>query len=207
MSPTKNDVIVSDYGNHCVKVFSINGRFRFKFGGIGKEIGKLIHPMGVCTDRYGNIFVADRDNHRVQMFDRTGKHVSCILENTFEDGKDIRPRDVAITAESLLVVLIKGIEGVDFAEIRIYQMNCSLPPPEARSLEEILSTVHSMRVSSTAPRPSLFARRTISSDVKQPTPSGSNDRRDRLPDLLERNHSRDQTTPMEDKHSSVCIIV
>jgi len=44
-------------------------------GGVGSEAGKLLHPAGVCTDKYGNVFVADRDNHRVQMFDQSGKHI------------------------------------------------------------------------------------------------------------------------------------
>ncbi len=96
VNPTNSDVIVSDYGNHCIKVFTIRGRFRFRFGGVGKDAGRFVHPMGVCVDQFENIFVADRDNHRVQMFDGRGQHVSVVLEQTTIDGWDIRPQDSAL---------------------------------------------------------------------------------------------------------------
>ena len=143
--PTNSDIIVSDYGNHCIKAFTIGGRFRFRFGGVGKDAGRFVHPMGVCVDQFENIFVADRDNHRVQMFDRRGEHVSVVLEQTTIDGWDIRPQDIAVTPLSHLAVLLKGIEGVDFAEVRIYQLSCSLPPPEVRNLEEVIASIRAVR--------------------------------------------------------------
>ena len=118
-------IVISDYGNHCVKVFDMKGKPKFVIGRMGKKPGEFIHPMGICTDRYGNIFVADRDNHRVQMFDTSGRFLGFIVEQTCKDGVDIRPQDVAITAYGHLVVIMRGIEGIDIAEVHIYQYGSS----------------------------------------------------------------------------------
>ena len=126
-------IIVSDYGNHCLKVFDIKGKPKFVIGHMGKQPGEFIHPMGVCTDRYGNIFVADRDNHRVQMFDTNGRFLGFIIEQTCKDGIDLRPQDVAITTYGHLVVIMRGIEGIDVAEVHVYQYGSSrqvVSPPK-----------------------------------------------------------------------------
>ena len=133
VTPT-GDILVSDYGNHCVKVFDLKGKPRFVIGRMGKRPGEFVHPMGICTDRYGNIFVADRDNHRVQMFSGNGRFLGFIIERTCKDGQDIRPQDVAITTHGHLVVLLRGIEGIDMAEVHLYQYGSSHPSSSSSAL-------------------------------------------------------------------------
>ena len=120
ISPSR-EILVADYDNHVIKVFDFKANLKFQFGGLGKDLGKLNHPMGVITDKFGHIIVADRDNHRVQMFNRYGCFTTTLVEDTQKGGMDIRPEDVAITGHCQLIVLLKGIEGEDFSEIRIYQ--------------------------------------------------------------------------------------
>jgi len=107
----------------------------------------------VCTDKFGNVFVADRDNHRVQMFDKSGKYIAAVLADTCATsaGRDVRPIDVAVTSQTRLVVLLTGVEGVDFAELHVYQLRCTLPPPEVRSVQQILSTIRVLRRSNSTP--------------------------------------------------------
>jgi hypothetical protein len=136
-----------------LQVFSLKGDFRFKFGGSGRDPGRLLHPAGVCADRHGNFFVADRDNQRVQMFDGIGRFIGVAVSDTFArtaDRLDIRPLDVAVTSQTRLVVLLTGIEGVDCVEVHIYEIRCSLPPPEVRSVEQIVSTIRSLRSNPTS---------------------------------------------------------
>lgn len=117
----RNEILVSDHGNHCVKVFDSRGKFRRRIGGMGSNNGHLLHPMGLCVDPDGNVLVADRDNHRIQVFDTAGKYICTIVKETFEKGKDIRPVDVTFNNSGQLLVLLKGIEGEDFAEIRAFE--------------------------------------------------------------------------------------
>jgi uncharacterized protein (TIGR03663 family) len=42
------------------------------WGAVGTEPGQFNHPRGVAVDRDGNVYVADSDNHRVQVFDANG---------------------------------------------------------------------------------------------------------------------------------------
>jgi len=105
-------------------------------GGAGRDAGRFLHPVGLCADKFGNVFVADRDNHRVQMFDKCGKYIATVLADTCSTagGRDVRPLDLAVTSQTRLAVLLTGVEGVDFAEVHIYQLRCTLPPPEVNFL-------------------------------------------------------------------------
>ena len=47
-------------------------QFLFEFGGAGADDGQLSYPGGMAIDSSGTIFVADTQNHRVQMFDASG---------------------------------------------------------------------------------------------------------------------------------------
>jgi sugar lactone lactonase YvrE len=70
-------LIVSDFRNNVVKVFSYTGKILFK-------ITKLNCPRGVCTDPYGNILIAEGDGHCVSMYSPYGKFLCKVL--TEEDG-------------------------------------------------------------------------------------------------------------------------
>ncbi|XP_035698295.1 tripartite motif-containing protein 3-like [Branchiostoma floridae] len=94
----EENILVSDLCNHCVYVFNEDGQFLFKFGGEGSGKGQLLHPFGICTDRAGNIFVIDRGNSRVEMFDKTGKFVKHIAMGVKE------PQAVAMTTQGQVVV-------------------------------------------------------------------------------------------------------
>ncbi|XP_075909552.1 uncharacterized protein LOC142906039 [Petromyzon marinus] len=68
---SKGDVIVSDFLDHSVKVFS-GGEFLFQFGGFGSAEGQLHGPTGVAVDPADNILVADWGNARIQVFNCVG---------------------------------------------------------------------------------------------------------------------------------------
>ena len=65
-----NQVLVSDSTNHCIRVYDINGTYVRQFGEEGKEQGQFLQPKQVCVDREAkHIYVADKMNNRVQVFD------------------------------------------------------------------------------------------------------------------------------------------
>ncbi|XP_035659286.1 tripartite motif-containing protein 3-like [Branchiostoma floridae] len=67
----EGNILVTDCDSHCVVVYNEHGQFLFQFGSKGSGEGQLDYPLGICTDRAGNIIVADYGNNRVEMFDKT----------------------------------------------------------------------------------------------------------------------------------------
>jgi peptidylamidoglycolate lyase len=68
---------VSDgYENSRVVKFSSNGEFQFQWGGHGSKQGQFDLPHGIAVDDQGRVYVADRSNARVQVFDLEGSFVS-----------------------------------------------------------------------------------------------------------------------------------
>eukprot|EP00058_Branchiostoma_floridae_P006913 XP_002592401.1 hypothetical protein BRAFLDRAFT_67266 [Branchiostoma floridae] len=94
----EGNILVSDYGNNGVYVSNEDGEFLFQFGGKGSGEGQLKDPRGICTDRAGNIIVADSDNGRVEMFDKTGRFIKHIITDM------TCPIAVAIAPQGQLVV-------------------------------------------------------------------------------------------------------
>ncbi|MFI5013696.1 MAG: peptidyl-alpha-hydroxyglycine alpha-amidating lyase family protein [Hyphomicrobiales bacterium] len=73
LSP-KGDIYVSDgYSNACVHAYSPGGKLLFSWGKPGCGPGEFNLPHNICCDDDGFVYVADRENHRVQVFDGVGK--------------------------------------------------------------------------------------------------------------------------------------
>jgi peptidylamidoglycolate lyase len=68
---------VSDgYGNSRVVKFSPAGEFQFHWGTAGSKQGQFDLPHGIARDNQDRIYVADRGNARIQVFDREGQFIS-----------------------------------------------------------------------------------------------------------------------------------
>lgn len=73
LSP-KGDMYVSDgYGNARVHKFTADGKYLFSWGEYGTDPGQFNIVHNICCDAAGRVYVADRENHRVQVFDGDGK--------------------------------------------------------------------------------------------------------------------------------------
>jgi peptidylamidoglycolate lyase len=68
---------VSDgYKNTRVMKFSADGKFLFQWGTKGPGPGQFDLPHWVALDASGNVYVADRENQRIQVFDSAGHYLS-----------------------------------------------------------------------------------------------------------------------------------
>jgi DNA-binding beta-propeller fold protein YncE len=73
LSP-QGDLYVSDgYGNARIHKYTPDGKLLMSWGEPGTDPGQFNIPHNICCDRDGWIYVADRENHRVQVFDGNGK--------------------------------------------------------------------------------------------------------------------------------------
>ena len=73
---SNGDFYVSDgYGNSRVVKFDKDGNFLMTWGEPGDGPGQFSLPHGLTLDRAGRVYVADRNNLRVQVFDSEGGFV------------------------------------------------------------------------------------------------------------------------------------
>ena len=74
LSP-QGDIYVSDgYGNARVHKFAPNGKHLLSWGEPGSDPGQFNIVHNICADPEGWVYVADRENHRVQVFDGNGRY-------------------------------------------------------------------------------------------------------------------------------------
>ncbi|HXA50643.1 MAG TPA: peptidyl-alpha-hydroxyglycine alpha-amidating lyase family protein [Candidatus Acidoferrum sp.] len=67
--PAGNIFISDGYGNSRVVKYDKNGRFVKAVGSRGSEPGQMNLPHTIAADAKGNIYVGDRSNSRIQVFD------------------------------------------------------------------------------------------------------------------------------------------
>jgi sugar lactone lactonase YvrE len=73
LSP-RGDLYVSDgYGNARVHKYDPAGRLLRSWGEPGTDPGQFNIPHNICCDGDGWVYVADRENHRIQVFDGDGR--------------------------------------------------------------------------------------------------------------------------------------
>ncbi len=90
LSPT-GDLYISDgYGNARVHKFSAEGQLLFSWGEPGNGPGQFRVPHGIAVDREGIVYVADRENSRIQLFSPDGKFLT-------EWTNVVRPCQLCIT--------------------------------------------------------------------------------------------------------------
>ena len=96
----RDRLYVADAGRDMVVQFEPynNGQsaFRREWGGTGTELGRLINPRYIATDRAGQVYVTDRANARVQWFKpQGGEHVPVAAFGTAEPPAFFDPEGLA----------------------------------------------------------------------------------------------------------------
>lgn len=89
----EGDIFVADgYGNAHVHRFTPDGELIRTWGGSGSDPGQFYIPHDVRCDTDGWVYVADRENHRIQVFDGEGR-VEAVWGNLH------RPAGLALLGE------------------------------------------------------------------------------------------------------------
>lgn len=73
--------------------------FSASFGATGTGNGQFKAPAGAAIDPEGDLWIVDRENHRVQQFDRDGDYLSQVGSGGSGEGQLTYPADVAIDSE------------------------------------------------------------------------------------------------------------
>ena len=95
------DIFITDgYGNNRVAHFKNDGRFVKSWGKLGQEAGMLSQPHSIVIDSKGLIYVGERNNARIQVFDRDGNSLAQ-WRNLFNPwGLWITPEDEILVCGS-----------------------------------------------------------------------------------------------------------
>ena len=110
VSPNTGDLYVSDgYGNSRIHKYTTEGRLLFSWGEPGIDAGQFIRPHNVAVDADERVYVADREAHRVQIFDKDGKFITMWNNIHRPDGMTIGPDGNIYIGE------LNGMGGVDDA--------------------------------------------------------------------------------------------
>ncbi|XP_065902357.1 E3 ubiquitin-protein ligase TRIM71-like [Dysidea avara] len=68
-------IAVSEYKDHVVKKFTLQGEYLSQFGSYGSSSGQFDHPQGLAFNSKGLLYVVGRTNCRVQVFDHSNNYL------------------------------------------------------------------------------------------------------------------------------------
>lgn len=74
-APDGETYVADGYGNSAVHRFAPDGSHLATWGRPGQGPGEFSTPHSIWVDRQDRVLVADRENNRVQVFDREGRHL------------------------------------------------------------------------------------------------------------------------------------
>jgi len=98
-------IVVSEYNNNRIQVISKGAKTHSIFGDSGPE--KLNHPVG-CIPFKNMIFVSDRDNNCVKVFDHSGTFLYKFGKQGSQDGQFNGPRLMHLDSSNNLLVCDYG---------------------------------------------------------------------------------------------------
>lgn len=87
-------------GNNRIVEFSPDGTFVRQWGSQGKEDGEFWDPHALAMDSQGRLFVGDRANSRIQLFDQYGRHLATWTQFGRPSGIFIDDNDVMYVTDS-----------------------------------------------------------------------------------------------------------
>ncbi len=104
---------VADMGRQQVLIVdSKSGRQIGEIGDVGDEQGQFRLPIGVSTDKAGNVYVADMMRCNVQKFSASGSFLSTVGEQGDHAGGFARPKHLALDSDGIVYVVDSSFQNV-----------------------------------------------------------------------------------------------
>lgn len=113
------DIFVADgHGNDRIVKFSRDGEYLMEWGQEGTLLGEFNEPHTIAFDSRGRLFVGDRMNQRIQVFDQDGRFLA-VWPGIMASGIHITEDDTVLVADYQLRKGIIIAKASDFSEIAV----------------------------------------------------------------------------------------
>jgi len=89
--------VADGYGNSSIHHFDHDWNLLHTWGSKGMEKGSFFTPHAIEVDNRQRLFIADRENNRVQIFDQGGKYI-------WEIGNVYHPMDICIDQKGFIYI-------------------------------------------------------------------------------------------------------
>jgi len=98
-------LLVADFANHVVQILSLDGTFLGHIGGTtssglfgkpGRLEGEFRGPSDVDVDSFGRIYVADKENSRIQIFHSGGNFITTFGQAGAAKGRFNKPSGLCV---------------------------------------------------------------------------------------------------------------
>jgi DNA-binding beta-propeller fold protein YncE len=114
---SSGDIFVTDgYGNARVHRFAQDGKLILSWGEPGTAKGEFMLPHNVWVDRFDRVWVPDRENSRIQIFDSNGAFLTQWTDV-------VRPTDVFIDGDDVVYVPEIGHVGDAGPRVSIFTID------------------------------------------------------------------------------------
>ena len=109
----RNEIAVTDEGNHRVQVFSSDGTYLRSFGTKGDKQGEFDWPVGIAFDNNTeNVIIADCYNNRVQQFSGQGVYLNQFGGVGDLDHQLNAPLGLSLHSDGSLIVADNGNQQI-----------------------------------------------------------------------------------------------
>jgi sugar lactone lactonase YvrE len=106
VAPNGDIFVAEGHGNNPetaparILKFNSEGEFLMAWGEMGTGLGQFMQPHALAMDSRGRLFVGDRSNNRVQIFDQDGTFIDMWYQFSRASGLDIDNNDRLYSADS-----------------------------------------------------------------------------------------------------------
>ena len=95
---------ITDYSNHNIQKFTVQGQFLSAFSSQGNGPGQLMNPCGITVGTGGLLYVTEAGNHRVSVFTCGGDFVTCFGQQGSNIDQFNNPQGIAFDKNGIMYV-------------------------------------------------------------------------------------------------------
>jgi len=120
-APSGELYVADGYGNSSVHRFSPSGDYISSFGSPGSAPGQFRVPHSIRVSRDGRVYVADRENHRVQIFTPDGEFIDQWTDFKCPMGVHIDAGQAVYVTDQIPRISIYSLDGELLARGRTFE--------------------------------------------------------------------------------------